>query len=62
MNIAVGPTRYTYPTGSKVEFSEDRRLAFVLTPAKILHVLHTAGEIRISARLQLRIQDEMFGI
>lgn len=60
MIIVVGPTGYDFPNGSRVEFSEDRRLAFVLTSAGVLHVLHAAGEIRISASLQARIQQGLF--
>lgn len=46
--VKVGVSRFDYPTGSRVVFSETpagEPLALVETPQRVIHVLHERGEV-----------------
>lgn len=58
----LGAASYSYPSGSQVAFSEDRRLAFVLIKGQ-LHVVHEAGEVfGVDPGLLARIRSEIFNL
>ena len=65
--IKLGRTRFSYPPGSRIAYTDDRHVAVVFVPRPgytfpwRLHFLCEAGELLgVPAPVQLRAEREMF--